>query len=241
MRSWIPNAITLLNLWCGCAALVAVFRYDFYTCFWFLFVAGLADFADGLAARLLNVKSEHGKELDSLADMVSFGLMPGAVLYALLTLSFAGTVPEPGTMVLPFSWAALPAFLVTLFSALRLAKFNLDTRQTDGFIGLATPSATLFVTGLMLTVADDSFGLRAFVLSPWFLYACTAGLAALLVSEIPMFAFKLGGAATGEGRLRIGFMIAAIALLAWLGGLAFSLIVVLYVGLNLGRLMMNDG
>jgi CDP-diacylglycerol---serine O-phosphatidyltransferase len=240
MKSWIPNAITLLNLWCGCAALVAVFRYDFYAGFWFLFVAGLADFADGLVARLLNVKSEHGKELDSLADMVSFGLMPGAVLYALLTLSFAGTVPEPGTMVLPFSWAALPAFLVTLFSALRLAKFNLDTRQTDGFIGLATPSATLFATGLMLTVAGDNFGLQEFVLNPWFLYGCTIVLAALLISEIPMFAFKMGSAATSEGRLRIGFMIAAVALLIFLGGTAFSVIVVLYVGLNLVRLMIDD-
>lgn len=235
MRSWIPNGITLLNLLCGCAVLVATFRYDFYACFWFLFIAGLADFGDGLAARLLDVKSDHGKELDSLADMVSFGLVPGAILYVLISMSYTGFIEPQSAVALPFSWAALPAFGITLFSALRLAKFNLDTRQTDSFIGLATPSATLFVCGLMLTVAGDNFGLREWILNPWFLYGCTVVLAALLVSEIPMFAFKMGGAKTNEGRVRLGFMITAIMLLIFLRGTAFSVIVVFYVLLNLVR------
>lgn len=236
MKSWIPNAVTLLNLLCGCAALVAVFNFEFYLCFWLLFAAGLADFADGLVARLLDVKSEHGKELDSLADMVSFGLVPGAILYVLLSMATTGA-EQPGS--LPLVGWALPGFAVTLFSALRLAKFNLDTRQTDSFIGLATPSSTLFVTGLMLTVAGDNFGLREFVLTPWFLYACAAILSALLISEIPMFAFKIGGAATGEGRLRIGFMIATVLLLVFFGGTGLSLIVFVYVLINAIRYLVR--
>lgn len=229
MKRWIPNGITLLNLLCGCAALVAVFDFEFYLCFWLLFAAGVADFADGLVARLLGVKSEHGKELDSLADMVSFGLVPGAILYVLLSMATA-EARAPGS--LPFSAVALPAFAVTLFSALRLAKFNLDTRQFDSFIGLATPSATLFVAGLMLTVAGDNFGLRDFVLTPWFLYACAAVLSALLISEIPMFAFKMGGTSTGEGRLRIGFMLTAVLLLVVFRETGLSLIVLVYVLIN---------
>jgi CDP-diacylglycerol--serine O-phosphatidyltransferase len=146
MKAWIPNSITLLNLLCGCAAVVCILDHEFIPAFWFLFAAGWFDFADGLVARLLKVSSEHGKELDSLADMVSFGFVPGVIYYVFLdfnvaafdttTAMTAGIDTHSG-----FTWLPLAGFLVTLFSALRLAKFNLDTRQSEDFIGLATPSS----------------------------------------------------------------------------------------------------
>ena len=238
-RHWIPNAVTLVNLLCGCAAIVCILDVRFVTAFWFLFAAGLADFGDGLVARLLNVKSEKGKELDSLADMVSFGVAPGVILYTLFILGPLSELEQaPGIGLVP---AALPVFLVTLFSALRLAKFNLDARQSEDFIGLATPSSTLFVSGLMLIYFFDSFGLREFVISPWLLYSVSIVLALLLVSEIPMFSFKFRNLGWRGNELRFIFAAVAILLLIFLQEVAFSLIVIVYVLMNVGSWLAKRG
>lgn len=238
MKAWIPNSITLLNLLCGCAAIVCVLDLQFIAAFWFLFAAGWFDFADGLVARLLNVSSEHGKELDSLADMVSFGFVPGAIYYVLLYLGNLPQDIDPLTATgeslrVSWSWWAAPGLVVTLFSALRLAKFNLDDRQTDDFIGLATPSSTVYATGLMLILATDPFGWGLHVLSPWVLYPSIVLMSYLLVAEVPMFSFKVKGFGWVGNRKRFIFAAVAIGLLLFLRQAAFPFIIISYLIINL--------
>lgn len=233
MKAWIPNTITLLNLFCGCAAIVCLLDLRFLPAFWFLFAAGWFDFADGLVARMLKVSSEHGKELDSLADMVSFGLVPGVIYYVFLYLQSSQASPAAATLAIGWSWAAAPGFLITLFSALRLAKFNLDSRQTDDFLGVATPTSTLFATGLMLIYATNAFGWASYILSPWVLYPSILLFSGLLISEVPMFSFKIKGFKWQGNQIRFIFAALAILLLILLRQAAFPFIVFTYLFLNL--------
>lgn len=238
MKKWIPNAITLLNLFCGCAAIVNILDYQFMPAFWFLVAAGLFDFADGLVARLLNVSSEHGKELDSLADMVSFGAVPAFIYYTLLFIhhDFAPAAAPPAEQLsapITWSWYAAPGLLVAMFSALRLAKFNLDTRQSENFIGVATPTSTVFATGLMLIFALNPFGWANYVLNPLVLYPAILVFSYLLVSEHPMFSFKIKSGGWVGNRRRIIFAVLSIALLVGLRWAAFPFIVGVYLIINL--------
>lgn len=225
MKKNIPNAITLVNLFCGCCALVCVFNEMFVPAFWFLFTGGLADYADGFVARYLDVHSVLGKELDSLADMVSFGVVPGAILYTLIS---SHPMAEDYTYE-NLNLMAVPAFLVTLFSCLRLAKFNLDTRQSEDFIGLTTPAVCMFVTGLMLIYEMDSFGMADMVYHPYILYPTIIILSYLLVAELPMFSMKFKGMKWADNERRVVMMIAGFLAIVFLREAAFSLIIMLYV------------
>ncbi len=229
MKAWIPNFVTLLNLFCGCAALICILDLRFDPAFWFLFAAGWFDFADGLVARALHVSSEHGKELDSLADMVSFGVVPAVIYYVLLLLS---NDAAPANAPISWSWTAAPALLVALFSALRLAKFNLDTRQSENFMGVATPTSTVYATGLMLIVATNE-DWAPYVLNPLVLYSSILGMSYLLVSEHPMFSFKLKGLGWKGNETKYIFAALATGLLIVLWTAAFPFIVVAYIILNL--------
>lgn len=252
VKKWIPNFITLLNLFSGCAAIINILDHQFITAFWFLFAAGLFDFADGLVARLLKVSSEHGKELDSLADMVSFGAVPAMIYYALLSIgndpllavadflpsgwsmsSGLGEYTRPAFGPIVWSWSAAPALLVAMFSCLRLAKFNLDTRQTENFMGVATPTSTVFAVGLMLIFVFDPFGWGIYVLSPWVLYPTIIAFSYLLVSEHPMFSFKIKGMQWAGNETRIIFAALAVLLLIGLQTAAFPFIVGVYLVINL--------
>ncbi|MEL6862862.1 MAG: CDP-alcohol phosphatidyltransferase family protein [Bacteroidota bacterium] len=224
MRKRLPNIITLLNLFCGCCALFLVFRYQYEAAFVFVFLGGLADYMDGLVARWLKVDTVLGKELDSLADMVTFGLVPGAILYTLLAQGIETDPLGKNSLTL----GALPAFVLTLFSALRLAKFNLDTRQSDDFIGMPTPSSTVFVLGLMLIYEFDSFGLRTWVSHPIFLYVVVAALSFLLVAEIPMTSLKFKNSGWKGNERRYILLILGLGLLVGLRELGLSLIIFLY-------------
>jgi len=230
VKNQIPNAITLLNLFCGCAAIINILDYQFVTAFWFLFAAGWFDFADGLVARMLNVSSEHGKELDSLADMVSFGAVPGVIYYTLL---FIDPSVAPATPPVSWSWYAAPGLLVALFSALRLAKFNLDTRQTENFVGVATPTSTVFAAGIMLIYALDPFGWSVYAQSPFVLYPAIIAFSYLLISEHPMFSFKIKGMKWVGNETRIIFAVLALVLLLTLRTAAFPFIVGVYLIINL--------
>lgn len=231
IKSQIPNFITLLNLFCGCAAIINILDQEFIVAFWFLFAAGWFDFADGLVARLLNVSSEHGKELDSLADMVSFGAVPGVIYYTLLFIG-QSTAPAAAPEI-AWSWYAAPGLIVAMFSGLRLAKFNLDTRQTENFVGVATPTSTVFATGLMLIYALNPFGWSAYALSPFVLYPAIIAFSYLLISEHPMFSFKIKGTKWAGNETRIIFALLAIVLLATLRTAAFPFIVGVYLIINL--------
>lgn len=226
----IPNLITLINLLFGCAAILSVLQGHFYMATYFIAGAALADFADGLVARALKVMSPIGKELDSLADMISFGLFPGAVLYTLLVL---GQHPELTTAVNgEIHWWAFPAFVLSAASALRLAIFNLDERQTESFLGIATPPSTILVVGLMLLFANDTIGLKFILSQKEFIYPLIIVLSGLLLSEIPMFSFKFKHLHWEGNALRFIFAAFAITLLVIWQELALAPIMLVYIIIN---------
>lgn len=189
------------------------------------------DYLDGMAARALHVQSPMGKELDSLADVVSFGVVPGAMLYQMLAgeprLSTAFS--DTGFVVV----AALPAFVLSAFSGFRLAKFNLDTRQTNYFLGLSTPACTVFVLGLRLAADQDLFGCKEMIETPWFLYGLIALLSGLLVSEIPMFGLKIKRLDWKSNVFNILFLLLFGVLIVLFQVLALSVMIVCYVVLSL--------
>jgi len=213
------------------------------TAAYFVGIAAVADFFDGLVARALRVSSPIGKDLDSLADMVSFGVVPGAILFRLHTiLDMHTTVLTRATFtsfpgILPYL-----SFLVTIFSALRLAKFNNDTRQTTSFIGLPTPACTLVVASLPLILANDQFNLAEFILNPWLLLGLTVVLSGLLVAELPLFALKFKNLRWLGNRRRFIFVALALGLVIWLRAAGVPLAVLLYVLLSVpGRVRSRDG
>jgi len=238
MRKHLPNIITLLNLFCGCCAIACIFYGQFLQAFGFIFVGGLADYSDGMVARWLEVNSPFGKELDSLADMVTFGVVPGAILYMLLVLRLEEAIYDyPDNMTFlrnsGLNLMALPAFIVSTFAALRLAKFNLDIRQSEDFIGLNTPACTCFMVGLMLTFHFDSYGLRPLVSNLVFLLALIPILSFLLVSEIPMISFKFKKFKWKGNERQFSIILLSFLLLGIFRELGFSLMIVAYVGLSI--------
>jgi CDP-diacylglycerol--serine O-phosphatidyltransferase len=223
----LANALTLLNLFSGCVAIVFMFNYYMEYVPYCVLVSLVADFLDGFAARFTKSSTEIGKQLDSLADVVSFGVVPGCILFQML---FMRLESEPaGYSATKMFLMSAPAFLVTLFAALRLAKFNLDTRQSDGFIGLATPAATVFVVGLLLVYLDNTFGLAGFAYGRKLLYVTCIALPVLMISELPMFAFKFKSFGWKGNEVRYVFIILSAILLAALKFAAVSLIIVLYI------------
>jgi CDP-diacylglycerol--serine O-phosphatidyltransferase len=227
MKNHLPNAVTCLNLFAGCLAITRVFAGNLELAAYLVGLAAAFDFADGLLARALHASSPIGKDLDSLADMVSFGVVPGAIAFSLLQRA----LPAQG---LP-GWLAYLGFVITIFSALRLAKFNNDTRQTTSFIGLPTPACTLVVASLPLILAYDGFGLTNFILNPWVLLGLAILLSGLLVAEIPLFALKFKNLSWQDNSLRFMFLLLAIGLLLGLQAAAIPLIVLLYVLLSVLR------
>lgn len=218
LRKYIPNAITSTSVLCGTVGVVFALQGRPDNAFILMLIAAVCDFCDGLAARLLQAYSPMGKELDSLADMVSFGVLPTAILI--------GTMQQHGVN----SWTAvLPVFLAVM-SALRLAKFNVDERQTTDFIGIATPTAALVCGSLcyFVTVHPGTV-LDSWVSTPWFLPALAVVLGLLLVSEIPMFGMKVAKGHKLLDAKRIVFLaLAAVALVLTLAlGLNWSLAVLL--------------
>jgi len=224
----LPNSLTLLNLFAGCLAVVFIFlpghlEYVPYC----TLVSLVADYFDGFAARLTNTKTDIGKELDSLADMVSFGLVPGAILFTLLSFHFKTVSTNENEMQV--IWSSAPAFLIPLFSALRLAKFNLDSRQSDGFIGLATPANTIFIIGILGVFLHNQFGLSEIILNPIFLFGTTLLFSYLLIAEFPMFAFKFTSFAWKGNEIRYVFIIVSILLLGVFKFAGLSIIILLYI------------
>jgi len=227
----IPNFITCMNLLCGCFALVAIFSGDALTAAILVILAAVFDFFDGFAARLLKVSSPIGKELDSLADGVTFGVVPGMLLLHYLqfalgveTLSLTTFIDQP-LLILPLA--------VPIFSALRLAKFNVDERQSDGFRGLPTPASALWVISIPLILwkvpsylpVDPSL----LVLSPGFLIGSSVGLSAVMVSDIPLLAMKFKQFGWKGNEIRYIFLITSVVLLIILQTLAIPAILLLYV------------
>lgn len=230
MKKHIPNSITCLNLFCGCLAIYFAFHGNLVYSAYLVGIAAVFDFFDGMLARLLKAYSEIGKQLDSLADMVSFGVVPGVMMFHLIGRSLEGQ-----STFLGFSATVFPfiAFVITVFSALRLAKFNIDTRQTTSFIGMPTPACSIFVSSLPLILANDHFGVSSYILNPGTLAALTLLLSYLLVAEIPLFALKFKNLSWKDNSIRFIFVLLAVALSVLFQFTAIPFIIALYILLSI--------
>ena len=226
LKKHIPNIITLLNLLCGCIALVFAGEANFEMAFFFVCLGIFFDFFDGFFARLFNVSSPLGLQLDSLADMVTSGVVPGFVLFIMLSNSVNS---DPSLMYLPYL-----GFIITLGSCYRLANFNIDTRQTDSFIGLPTPANALFILSLPLILKNsESLIVLELLINPWVLIIISMLSAFILNAEIPLFALKIKKFNLKDNTLQLFFLLISILLLAYLQFAGVALIIVFYVLLSI--------
>ncbi|MHC1778181.1 MAG: CDP-diacylglycerol--serine O-phosphatidyltransferase [Lentimicrobium sp.] len=232
IKKHIPNSITLLNLISGSVAVILAVEGKLIPAVALVGLAAVFDFFDGFLARLLHVKSEIGKELDSLADVISFGLTPSVILFCLIRENPALQSHQGLSGILPYT-----ALLIAAFSALRLAKFNLDTRQSTSFLGLPTPANAMFIVSLALISGSQALqdaGLLSSIAGNLYFQLALIPLSCyLLVSEIPLFALKFsGGFSFSANKLKyILFLFTIIALIAfqWAG---IPVIVILYVAIS---------
>jgi len=225
IKKHIPNSITLLNLFCGCIAMVFVSNKDFEMAFFFVFLGIFFDFFDGFFARLFKVTGELGLQLDSLADMVTSGVVPGFVMYFLLSNSQHEISSHP---YFPFL-----GFIITMGSCYRLAFFNIDTRQSESFIGLPTPANSLFILSLPLVIKySDSFFIFELLTSQWILLLITAFSAYILNAEIPLFSLKIKKFTLKDNLLQIIFLAFSFLLLVFFQYAGVPLVIIGYVVLS---------
>ena len=232
MKRHIPNFITSLNLFSGCIGIILALQYRIDYAAYFIAVSALFDFLDGMAARVLHVKSEIGKELDSLADVVSFGVLPGIIVYQLMAAS--PNTPETGSVISIFSLLAL---IIPVLSAVRLAKFNLDTRQTTSFIGLPVPANALFLGSLPLIKMQagysDSLSWLSGVTDNYYVLALLAiGMSLLLVSELPLISLKFSNLKITDNKPQFILVLFAVTAFALLTFTAIPLIILAYILLS---------
>lgn len=234
IKKHIPNTITLLNLLAGLLALIHAFNGNYNEAFSLVCLGIFFDFWDGFFARIWKVQSPIGLQLDSLADMVTSGVVPGLVMYKMLgdiqenqsqynlteDTYYMGVVPYLG-------------FLITLASCYRLAKFNVDTRQTDSFIGLPTPANALLIMSIPMIQFHSEFEwLVDFLSNPYVLVAITALSAYLLNAEIPLFSLKVKSFSWEKYKMQVVFLILSVILIALLEFIAIPIIILLYVILS---------
>ncbi len=211
---YIPNAITLLNLFSGCVGIVFLFQGYVLAAAWMIWAAAIFDFFDGFAARILKVNSAIGKELDSLADVVSFGVLPSAIIFNL----FERMDTHP--------YLSYFGFLVALFSALRLARFNVDTRQSESFIGLPVPANAIMISSFPYIFYEYKFFMLT---NPYGLMVITIVLSLLLVSNIHLFALKFKGYGWRGNEVKYLYLIISVILLLLFQFAAIPIIVILYI------------
>ncbi len=226
----VPNLITGMNLFSGSISLVYAFDNQLETAFYLILLAAVFDFFDGFAARLLNAKSEIGKELDSLADVVSFGVAPAAIMFVFFQSKME--LFELNS----FSFLPFIVFLIPVFSAFRLAKFNIDTRQTESFLGLPTPANALFIGSYVFL--PNFFNIAH---HPIFLSIVVMLMSILLISEIPMFSLKIKSFKLKENVERYFMMIFVVSMLffvnhLWIGAIAISSYLIINIFLYLKKL-----
>lgn len=217
MKKHLPNAVTCLNLFSGCLGIVFAFNDDLMLASWAILAAAILDFFDGMLARLLNAYSDIGKDLDSLADVVSFGVLPSVIIYQLFLRA-----PQVGP------WIHYFAFLIAVFSALRLARFNNDSRQTENFIGLPTPANALLIASFPFIIDEGGAFLSAYILNPYFLFIFSLGISILLIAEIPLLSLKFKSMALKDNLLRYILVFSSLILLIIFKFAAVPLIIIIY-------------
>jgi CDP-diacylglycerol--serine O-phosphatidyltransferase len=254
IKKHIPNFLTCCNLLCGCVGIIAISYHDCIVASYCIFIACLFDFLDGFAARGLKVSSSIGKDLDSLSDMVSFGLLPGLIMFELMSRGNIGVemlftnnswmlpVPEVAQSEIMrniklFGLIPFLAFIIPVFSALRLAKFNNDTRQSERFIGLPTPANAIFISGVALiydniSFEGDDFFAQYFFIIPSFLFLLTIFLSYLLIAELPLIALKFKNFGWPDNKMRYLLIITSLILFLTLNFTAIPIIIILYIILS---------
>ena len=218
LSSYIPNIITCCNLTAGSLAVIMALRGTFEQAAIFILIAAVCDFLDGLSARLLHAYSDMGKELDSLSDLISFGLAPGLMVYALLN----------DYLLLPYGnleYLAYIALLIPVAGGIRLAKFNVDDRQTTSFIGLPIPANALFWIGVCFADTRDWHPVIILALIVLFSY--------LMVSNLPMFSLKASNLSWSNNKLRYILIIPSLGLIIWLGLTGLAGAIIAYILLSL--------
>lgn len=234
IKKQIPNFITLLNLLAGIIAVMLAVEGKLMLAGIFVLIGIFFDFFDGLVARLLKVQSELGKQLDSLADMVTSGVVPGIILYQLLK-DTSGIWNEKALLATSFftegfSFLPLIGLVFSLAAAYRLANFNIDERQTSSFIGLPTPAATLFVISLPFIMKYSSMECAInFIQNKWFLIGITILLSYLMNANLPLFALKLKDLSWKNNGIIYIFLLLSLVLLITLKFVAVPVIIVLYI------------
>ena len=245
----IPNLFTLLNLVFGCIAIVLVMQPNEIIAPYyangeptnqvlperiqlgalFIFGAALIDFLDGFLARLFKATSRMGEQLDSLSDVVSFGVAPGMILYQLLRMGFA----RDGEGIDTSFMALLPAFVFTAAVAWRLAKFNISTNQTYNFRGVPSPAGGLLIASFPLIIWYEYFQLQDLFKNPWFLYAVIVVVSYLMVSNLSIISLKFRDYSWKSNQIKYLLALVSLVLIVWLKWLAVPVIFVLYVLLSL--------
>jgi CDP-diacylglycerol---serine O-phosphatidyltransferase len=237
IKKHIPNTITCGNLLCGCLAIVKAFEGDLL---WTAYLVGIAlvlDFFDGFTARMLKVSSAIGKDLDSLADMVTFGVVPGVVMFKMIGSASSDLIVDgpskAGWTIYPpeLPYLSYLAFFITIFSCIRLAKFNNDTRQSDSFIGLPTPANTMVICSFPLIMAfqPELQGVNFVLKDVTFLLILSGLMSYLLVAEIPLFALKFKNFSWTSNKLVYSFLMFSVLLILSLQFMAIPLIILFYI------------
>lgn len=222
----IPHLLTLLNLFCGCIAIVSLLNYKkYFIAALMIFLASIADFLDGFIARLLNSKSLIGKYLDSLSDLISFGLVPAIFLFLLIEENYAF---KDNFLISLLPWTA---FFITIFSAWRLAKFNIYDNQLDHFKGLNTTANTVFFISLnFITPYDIGYNIiYQLIKNPISILIIISLSCILLLSNIPMFSLKIDTLSWHKNKYRYQFFLLSILLMILLGKFAIPCLVILYI------------
>ncbi len=268
IKKHIPNALTCGNVLCGCLAIVRVNEGNLTWACYFVGIALILDFLDGFTARMLKVSSPIGKDLDSLADLITFGVVPAMIMFKLIDFSYTLSLQKCLNSHETFTLAGIAidfrndnlikyfAFVIAIFSAIRLAKFNNDTRQTDSFIGLATPANTIIICGFCMVLKQlelDLFDLDSvleneqsyndtanitgiitmyLLSSPILLCLISLGLSLLLISELPLFALKFKNFGWRDNKVKYIFLVLCLILILSLQFVAIPLIIFLYIILS---------
>jgi len=240
IKRQIPNLLTIGNLLCGTIAIMFVLSGDIKTAAVLIVIAAILDFFDGFVARLLNVQGPLGKELDSLADVVSFGVVPAYIVYQMQM----GIVSEWSEGILK-QYLPYTGLLLAAFAAYRLAKFNIDERQSYGFLGLPTPAMALFFISLgtveSLTNGELPQFMSLIVTSPWVMLALTSLFSLLMISELPLIAMKFKGFQIKGNEFRYTLIIGFILLPLILGWVALPFFIIWYLLISLVANIISKG
>jgi CDP-diacylglycerol--serine O-phosphatidyltransferase len=225
LKKHLPNAITCANLFSGCVGIVLAFKGELIAAAYAIFLSAIFDFFDGLASRVLKSFSGIGKDLDSLADMVSFGVLPAVIMYQLFLQ--AHQIDGVST------WLNFIAFLIPVFSALRLAKFNVDTRQAENFIGMPTPANAILIASFPIITGHHNRYYTPYLLNPYVLSCFVIIMCTLLVIEVPMMSLKFKNKDFNTNIYRYLLLLFAAILILFFKFAAVPVVIFIYIILSI--------